>query len=178
MSIVKKLPNKSEERAILKCAKESTCGMNELIKKYKILVDVNANKWKRINHFNDSWKDDLCQEGYIGLMRAAKTYDEKYNTRFTTWAILCIQGAIRNMIRVNSNHEHTISLQALLNSSSSTTSIEKSHSTLNIEGLFASETTDPYCSESLEDQYVELDLSKLISNRELDLVRIRYNLEV
>lgn len=166
MSILKSLPNLNDERDIIARARESREGMGELIETYKVLVRVNAHKWKKKTRINDSWRQDLYQEGYIGLMRAVNTYDETYNTRFTTWAICCIEGAIRNHIGKNREHEKAISLSTLLNES------------LEFEGLFASESTEPDFSESLENICTRLDLAGLVSDRELDLIRIRYNLEV
>jgi RNA polymerase sigma factor (sigma-70 family) len=140
--------------------------MAELLDTYTVLVHVNAHRWKKKGRINDSWKQDLYQEGYIGLMRAVNTYDENFNTRFTTWAICCIEGAIRNMIGKNRQHENAISLSTLLNES------------LELEGLFASESTEPDFAESLEGVCTRLDLSNFVSDRELELIRIRYNLEI
>lgn len=166
MSILKSLPKSEEECAIIAHARESREGMGELLETYKVLVRVNAHKWKKKNRINESWKQDLYQEGFIGLMRAVNTYDKNYNTRFTTWAICCIEGAIRNMIGKNREHENAISLSTLLNES------------LEFEGLFASESTEPDFSESLENICTQLNLANFVSDRELDLIRIRYNLEV
>lgn len=166
MSILKSLPSLDKERAIVARARESREGMAELLDTYTVLVRVNAHRWKKKSRINNSWKQDLYQEGYIGLMRAVNTYDENYNTRFTTWAICCIEGAIRNMIGKNRQHESAISLSTLLNKS------------LELEGLFASESTAPDFTESLESSCTRLEISDFVSNRELDLIRIRYNLEV
>lgn len=166
MSILKSLPGLTEEREIVARARASREGMGELLETYKILVRVNAHKWKKKGRVNDSWRHDMYQEGYIGLMRAANTYDEAFNTRFTTWAICCIEGAIRNMLGKNRQHEDAVSLSTLLNES------------LELEGLFASESTEPDFTEPLEIKASRLDFSKILSDRELECVQIRYNLEV
>ncbi|WP_052193984.1 sigma-70 family RNA polymerase sigma factor [Cetobacterium sp. ZOR0034] len=45
--------------------------------------------------------DDLMQEGFIGLMKAIKSYDESRNACFSTFANLCIR---RQMITAVKNH--------------------------------------------------------------------------
>ena len=166
MSILKSLPDLNEERDIIARARKSREGMSELLNTYTVLVHVNAHRWKKKGRMNDSWKQDLYQEGYIGLMRAVNTYDETHDTRFTTWAICCIEGAIRNLIKKNRQHEGAVSLSTLLNEN------------LELEGLFASESTEPDFTETLENTCTRLDISNFVSSRELDLIRIRYNLEV
>jgi len=166
MSILKSLPDIEEEREILARARASREGMDELIRRYDVLVKVNAHKLKRRGRMNDSWKPDLYQEGYLGLMRAAKTYDDSFGTKFSTWAIYCIEGQIRNVIGKNRNHENAVSLSTLLNDE------------LEFEGLFASESTGSDFDQSLTEESLSIDLKKIASKREIDLVRIRYDLEI
>ncbi|MGL4896836.1 MAG: sigma-70 family RNA polymerase sigma factor, partial [Cetobacterium sp.] len=45
--------------------------------------------------------DDLMQEGFIGLIKAIKSYDENRNACFSTFANLCIR---RQMITAVKNH--------------------------------------------------------------------------
>ena len=170
MSILEKLPKFDEERDILERARASKQGMAELIERYGVLVRINANKFKVKDRINDSWKHDLYQEGYIALMKAANTYDESYGSKFTTWAHACIEGAIRNMIRTirgrHFEYSSAVSLNSMLNEE------------MTIEGLFASESIEPDFRQSLSDQSMNLDIARVVSKRELDLIRIRYNLEV
>ena len=166
MSILKSLPDIEEERAIIARAKASRAGMDELIRRYDILVKVNAHKLKRKWRMGDAWKPDLYQEGYIGLMRAANTYDDSFGTKFSTWAIFCIDYRIRHMISKNRDHEQAISLSTILTND------------LEVEGLFASESAEPGFEPSLSEKSSSIDLKKIASKRELELVRIRYNLEI
>lgn len=62
---------------------------------------------KNMYHNNHSFflkggdKDDLIQEGLIGLIKAIKSFDESKNTCFSTFANLCIK---RQMITAIKNH--------------------------------------------------------------------------
>lgn len=66
------------------------------------------------NHFVTSNKDDLIQEGFIGLMNAKKTYDESKNIKFSTYAISCIKNSMSNYIRASKKHNSNISLNETL----------------------------------------------------------------
>lgn len=43
--------------------------------------------------------DDLYQTGLIGLLKAIEGYDEKYNVRFSTYAVPMIAGEIKRFLR-------------------------------------------------------------------------------
>ena len=168
MSILKHLPSVETEYTMVMDARKSRKDMGKLLRAYKLLVDVNVNKWKGVNDLNESWSDDLFQEGSIALMRAVDTYDISFNTRFTTWATICIEGAIRNTIKKNKNHIDTVSLNTLINDTDE----------LETEGILASEITEPNLDESLSERSKALEFSPILSGRESDIMRIRYNLEI
>lgn len=46
-------------------------------------------------------KNDLFQAGCLGLVKASKTYNEEYNTKFSSYAYLYILGEIKNLVREN-----------------------------------------------------------------------------
>lgn len=71
----------------------------ETLEKYDALVHRLARKFSgvapQLSH------EDLVQEGRIGLLKAMKTYDPTYNTRFITWAYYQIMGQITRCQRFN-----------------------------------------------------------------------------
>jgi len=59
--------------------------------------------------------EDLCQEGLIALMRAAKSYNEESNASFSTYANSCIKNSFISLLRKSGNknvipHDSIISL--------------------------------------------------------------------
>ena len=50
--------------------------------------------------------DDLLQEGYIGLMKAIRSYDENKNTCFNTFANLCIRRQIITAVKSHSSTKY------------------------------------------------------------------------
>lgn len=50
--------------------------------------------------------DDLLQEGYIGLMKAIKSFDENKNACFNTFANLCIRRQIITAVKTHSSAKY------------------------------------------------------------------------
>lgn len=50
--------------------------------------------------------DDLLQEGYIGLMKAIKSYDETRGVSFSTFANLCIKRQIITAIKTSTSNRN------------------------------------------------------------------------
>lgn len=71
---------------------------NELVKEYEKLVYSII-----INYANDSNKEDLFQEGMMGIIDASRTYDEKSNTKFSTFAYMHILGRVLKYVREDRN---------------------------------------------------------------------------
>lgn len=64
------------------------------------LVQQHSNLIYSITHHfkNNKNKEDLFQEGVIGLIKAHKNYDRSYNVKFTTYAYTYILGEMLNYI--------------------------------------------------------------------------------
>lgn len=62
------------------------------------------------NHFVLSNKDDLIQEGFIGLINAKKTYNSTKKVPFHNYAIKCIKNSMSNYIRQSKKHNSNISI--------------------------------------------------------------------
>lgn len=68
------------------------------------------------NRYPYEEKEDLFQVGVTGLLKAYQNYDEKWNTKFTTYAYPYILGEIRKYVRENkgikiSREIHKLSLE-------------------------------------------------------------------
>lgn len=58
--------------------------------------------------------NDLIQEGYIGLDNAINCFNEKENTSFYTFALLCIDRQIITYIKKNTNNKAMILMMLLI----------------------------------------------------------------
>lgn len=68
-----------------------------------------------INDFVIKNKEDLIQEGFLGLIKAQKTYDSSKGVKFATYAVMCIKNAMLLYIRSNKKHINNISLESIIN---------------------------------------------------------------
>lgn len=90
-----KFSNKTDNE-ILSLAKEGDNeAVNLIIKKYRSAVEAVAVKY--LNTSLD--KDDLIQEGMIGLLAAIKSYDNSKGAKFSTYCFTCISNSIQTALR-------------------------------------------------------------------------------
>ena len=80
-----------------------------LIDRYKDIVNMKANKFFMVG----SEKDDMLQEGYIGLYKAVKSFDKEKQNSFKTFAGLCIERQMITAVK-NSNRQKHIPLNSSL----------------------------------------------------------------
>lgn len=87
--------NKSEEQLIEEIQNGSDKAIEALINKCRSTVEAIAMKY--IN--SPFEKDDLIQEGMIGLLAAIHSYKKDKNTKFMTYANRCINNSIQSSLR-------------------------------------------------------------------------------
>lgn len=76
--------------------------MNFLLHRYEVLIRRSVDKFFLIG----GEKEDLLQEGYIGLFKAIQTYDERKNDSFYPFAKLCIENQIRTAVTASNRKKH------------------------------------------------------------------------
>lgn len=95
----------SDEELINQIRKNDPQALNEIIERYKSLIEIRVS-----NYFiNGAEKDDLMQEGRIGLFKAIMNYDPIKDASFNTFANLCIERQLINAVK-NSNRQKHIPL--------------------------------------------------------------------
>ena len=78
-----------------------------LMDRYKDIVNIKANKFFMVG----SEREDIVQEGYIGLYKAVKSYDGEKQNSFKTFATLCIERQLITAVK-NSNRQKHIPLNS------------------------------------------------------------------
>ncbi len=81
--------------------------LNCLMNRYKDIVSIKANKFFMVG----SEREDIMQEGYIGLYKAVKSYDCEKQNSFKTFAGLCIERQLITAVK-NSNRQKHIPLNS------------------------------------------------------------------
>lgn len=79
----------------------STTNEAEILKQYSPLVHKIAIRFENRLFPDQVSHEDLVQEGKIGLLKAIRTYDPNYKTKFITWAYYKVLGAITSCKRKN-----------------------------------------------------------------------------
>ena len=81
---------------------------NIIFKKYENLINKYANYYYNNYKQNGVNKDELNQEGKIGLYMALKTFDSLRNIKFYTLALSFIKKYMLNYIRMSLSHKNQI----------------------------------------------------------------------
>lgn len=85
----------TDEELVALCHEGADTATDYLLEKYKPLVRKKARTLYLIGGDND----DLIQEGMIALYKAIRAYDPKRESSFGTYATLCIEHQLYNVIK-------------------------------------------------------------------------------
>lgn len=100
----------TDESLIIKVNQnQDNMALDCLIDRYKDIVGIKANKFFMVG----SEKEDMLQEGYIGLYKAVKSFDTTKQNSFKTFAGLCIERQMITAVK-NSNRQKHIPLNSSL----------------------------------------------------------------
>ena len=88
---------------------QNNIALDCLIYRYKDIVGMKANKFFMIG----SEKEDMLQEGYIGLYKAVKSFNKEKQNSFKTFAGMCIERQMITAVK-NSNRQKHIPLNSSL----------------------------------------------------------------
>lgn len=93
------------DESVVKMAQEgSNTAYEFLIKKYKELAKNKA----KIYYIAGGDKEDVIQEGMIGIFKAIRDFDDTKETSFSTFAELCVNHQIINAIKSANRQKHKI----------------------------------------------------------------------
>ena len=93
---------KTDEELIYIIKSGDKSAANYLINRYKNLVNIKVSKY----YIAGAEKDDLIQEGMIGLFKAIKCYSPEQNNSFKTFANLCVDRQIITAIKTSNRQKH------------------------------------------------------------------------
>lgn len=157
-----------EEDYLIKLAKNGDKKANDiLIKKYYWLVESKASKF----YMNSGERDDIIQEGLIGLFKAIKSYKVNEKASFSTFADLCIKRQIITAI----NKETTKKNIPLYNYISINNFFNKDFKEFNYEKFNLNkevETSDPEDILIIEEKIFEIKskIKKYLSSYEIQVL--------
>ena len=82
--------------------KENNTALECLMERYKDIVNMKASKFFMVG----SEKDDIIQEGYIGLYKAVKSFDKEKQNSFKTFATICIERQLITAVKNSNRQKH------------------------------------------------------------------------
>jgi RNA polymerase sporulation-specific sigma factor len=97
----------SDEKLIENIEANDQNALNCLIKRYNEIVYMKANKFFMVG----AEKEDMIQEGMIGLYKAVKSYNLDKQNSFKTFANMCIERQLITAVK-NSNRQKHIPLNS------------------------------------------------------------------
>lgn len=126
----------TDEKLIENISNEDTMALNCLMRRYSETVNVKANKFFMIG----SEREDMIQEGMIGLYKAIKSFNLEKQNSFKTFANMCIERQLITAVK-NSNRQKHIPLNSSV--SLNAAAYEDNEDMDKIEILDVKESNDP-----------------------------------
>ncbi|SHK50807.1 RNA polymerase sporulation sigma factor SigH [Tepidibacter formicigenes] len=156
-----------QKEIVLKASKGDTLALEYLIKKYKNFVRAKAKSYFLIG----ADKEDIIQEGMIGLYKAIRDYDEEKTSSFKAFAELCITRQIITAIKTATRQKH-IPLNSYISLNKPIYDEESDRTLLDI--ITTSVITDPeeliISREELKN--IENKISEILSSLELEVLEL------
>ncbi len=87
--------NKSDDLILSNAQSGNDADAEALIHRYRQVVELAAARYKD----SPMEREDLIQEGMIGLLAAIKSYDAKKGASFKTYSKICIDNAMQTALR-------------------------------------------------------------------------------
>ena len=96
------LSEKTDEELVLCAKNKEQEAIEYLFHKYKDLVNMKVSKYFIIG----AEKEDIVQEGMIGLYKAIKNYNNEKQNSFRSFANLCIERQLITAIKTSNRQKH------------------------------------------------------------------------
>lgn len=166
-----KYKNMTDENLISEAVKnKNNAALDCLIERYKDTVSMKASKFFMVG----SEKEDILQEGYIGLYKAVKSFDGQKQNSFKTFASICIERQLITAVK-NSNRQKHIPLNSSVSLNASAFEEDENGETPIIEVLDINKTSEDPLDIITKREYldaVEKNIDNSLSNFERDVLNL------
>ena len=149
-SVDKNYDSMTDEELIALIKSDDKYALDFIIEKYKSLVNMKVGKYFIIG----AEKEDIVQEGMIGLFKAIQSFNDTKQNSFKTFANMCIERQLITAIKTSNRQKHML-LNSYLSLNSSAYEDEDDTSMLDI---FDSHTTeDPLDTITKKEYYKRIE---------------------
>ena len=99
---VDKFDEMTDEQIVLEVQKGDKQALSYVMNKYKELVNIKVSKYFMVG----AERDDIVQEGLIGLFKAIKMFNKDKNNSFKSFANMCIERQLITAIKSSTRQKH------------------------------------------------------------------------
>ncbi len=92
----------TDEELIKLSKKEDKVALETLIERYKETVNMKVSKY----YINGAEKEDIVQEGLIGLFKAVKSFNPEKDNSFKSFANMCIERQVITAVKGSNRQKH------------------------------------------------------------------------
>ncbi|MBR2240561.1 MAG: RNA polymerase sporulation sigma factor SigH [Clostridia bacterium] len=124
--------------------------LDYIINKYKDVVNIKVSKYFIIG----AEKEDIFQEGLIGLYKAIKSFDPQKENSFKTFANLCIERQLITAIKTSNRQKH-MPLNSYLSLNMAAYEDEESDSVMDV--FDSNMIEDPLDTITKKEYYIEIE---------------------
>ena len=160
-----KYENLTDEEIIERYNNGDNEALDFIINKYRNIVDMKVGKYFIIG----AEKEDIVQEGLIGLLKADKNFNSEKDNSFKTFANLCIERQLITAIKTSNRQKHQpLNTYVSLNS----TTYDDNDDIQVIDILDAHQIEDPLDTVTKEEYYTNVKnaINKSLSKFEKDVL--------
>ena len=135
--------------------------LDYIMNKYTNVVNIKVSKYFIIG----AEKEDIVQEGLIGLYKAVKSFDMEKDNSFKTFANLCIERQLITAIKTSNRQKH-MPLNSYLSLNMSAYEDEESDTVIDV--FDSNSIEDPLDTITKKEYYIEIEnaIDKSLSNFE------------
>ena len=150
------LENKADDELVILAKQGSEEALEVIMARYKELVNMKVSKYFIIG----AEREDIVQEGMIGLYKAVKNYEADKQNSFKSFANLCIERQLITAIKTSNRQKHI----PLNSSVSLNTTVYDNDEDTSLMELFNSKTAEDPLDTITKKEYYELIGSKIDEN--------------
>ena len=172
--IEEKYKDMTDENLINEAIKnQNNVALDCLMGRYKDIVNMKANKFFMVG----SEKDDIVQEGYIGLYKAVKSFDKEKQNSFKTFATICIERQLITAVK-NSNRQKHMPLNSSVSLNAAAYEEDENGETTVIEVLDTKKGAEDPLEIIAKKEYMDLverNIDNSLSSFEKDVLKLYKN---
>lgn len=155
-SIEDDLKNKSDDELVILAREKNEDALEVLLDRYKELVNMKVSKYFIIG----AEKEDILQEGLIGLYKAVKNFELDKQNSFKSFANLCIERQLITAIKTSNRQKHI----PLNSSVSLNTTVYDDDDDTQLMELFNSKTAEDPLDTITKKEYYKIIGNKIDEN--------------